>query len=199
MTRPSARTSKRPSSGWPRSSPRSTAGRAPSWSRLPVLEKAKDIAGQASLYVLLARIGDDSALPTLRASLASKNPELQDAAARALIAWSTPAAKDDAFDLAESASPATIKILALRGAVRMTALERYRAPKAVVRDFGRALKLADRPEEKKLILGRLPDFSCPEALALAGTLLGDKEVTAEAQAAIDRIKTKLALAAKTGD
>jgi HEAT repeat protein len=167
-------------------------------SRLPVLEKAKDIAGQASLYGLLARIGDDGALPALRASLVSKNSELQDAAARALIAWSTPAAQDDVFDLAESASSATIKVLALRGAVRITALERYRAPKAVVRDFGRALKLAERPEEKKLILGRLPDFSCPEALALAGTLLGDKDVTAEAQVALDKIKTQLVQAAKSG-
>jgi HEAT repeat protein len=167
-------------------------------SRLPVLEKAKDVAGQASLYGLLARIGDDSALPTLRSSLESKTPELVDAAARALIAWSTPAAKDDAFDLAESASSATIKVLALRGAVRMTALERYRVPKAVVRDLGRALKLAERPEEKKLVLARLPDFACPEALALAGTLLGDKDVTAEAQIALDKIKTLLVQAAKTG-
>lgn len=167
--------------------------------RLPVLEKAKDIKGQAALYILLARIGDDSALPTLRASLASKNPELVDAASRALIGWSTPSAKDDAFDLAESAAAANIKVLALQGAVRMTAMDRYRAPKAVVRDLGRALKLAERPEEKKLILGRLPNFACPEALALVGTLLGDKDVAAEAQAALDRIKTSLAQAAKTGD
>jgi hypothetical protein len=168
-------------------------------SRLPVLAKSKDIPGQAALYGLLARIGDDSALPTLRAALTSKTPELVDAASRALIAWSTPAAKDDAFELAESASSATIKVLALRGAIRMTALERFRAPKAVVRDLGRALKLAERPEEKKLVLGRLPDFSCPEALALVGTLLGDKDVTAEAQTALDRIKAQLVQAAKTGD
>jgi HEAT repeat protein len=168
-------------------------------SRLAVLAKAKDVAGQASLYGLLARIGDDSALPTLRAALRSKTPELVDAASRALVGWSTPTAKDDAFDLAETSASTTIKVLALRGIIRMTALERYRAPRAVISDFGRALKLADRPEEKRLVLARLPDFACPEALALAGTLLGDKDVTAEAQVAADRIKIALAAAAKTAD
>jgi len=159
--------------------------------RLAVLEKNKDAAGRTALFGLLARIGDDSSLDLLRRALAEKPPAVAEAAARALIAWPSAAAKDDAFEMAESWPGPTVRILALRGAVRMTALERYRAPKSVVRDLGRALKLAERSEERKLILGRLPRFACPEAVALAGGLLSDPDVKAEADLAIDRIKARL--------
>jgi HEAT repeat protein len=164
--------------------------------RLALLEKNKDVPGRAALFGVLARIGDDSALAVLRKALGEKTQGIGEAAARALIAWPNPAAKDDVFELAESWAGATIRILALQGAVRLTALERYRAPKAVVRDLGRALKLAERPEEKKLVLGKLPDFAGPEALALVGTLLSDPAVTAEAQVALEKIKSQLVQAAK---
>lgn len=75
--------------------------------------------------------------------------------------------------------------------VRMIGQEKYRPPKAAVRDLKKALKLATRPEEKKLILGVLPGFASPEALKLAATLLGDKDVKEEAKVALNKIKEKL--------
>ena len=46
-------------------------------------------------------------------------------------------------------------------------------------------------EDKKLILGTLPVFASPDALALAQTLLQEKDVEAEAQLAIKKIQEKL--------
>jgi hypothetical protein len=54
-----------------------------------------------------------------------------------------------------------------------------------------ALDLATRPDERKLVLGALPDFACPEALALAESLLTVEGVREEAQAAITKIKEVL--------
>ena len=58
-------------------------------------------------------------------------------------------------------------------------------------DLKKALKLASRPEEKKLILGVLPDFACPDALKLAATLLDDVGVESEAEVAIEKITEEL--------
>jgi hypothetical protein len=54
-----------------------------------------------------------------------------------------------------------------------------------------ALNLASRPEEIKLVLGALPDFACPEALALAESLQNTEGVQEEAQSAVTAIKEKL--------
>jgi hypothetical protein len=75
----------------------------------------------------------------------------------------------------------------------MIGLERNRNPEAVVADLRQAYVLAGRPEEKRLILGLLPRFPCMEALDLAGVLLGESSVRAEAQAAINKLKAGLAV------
>jgi len=73
----------------------------------------------------------------------------------------------------------------------MVRAERYRKPEAAVADLRLAYAFSTRPEERRLILGMLPNFACPEALELAGALLGESAVKAEAQAAIDKLKARL--------
>jgi hypothetical protein len=60
-----------------------------------------------------------------------------------------------------------------------------------VRSLETALALSSRPEEKKLVLGALPDFACPEALTLAESLLNVEGLQEEAQAAVEKIKEKI--------
>jgi hypothetical protein len=143
------------------------------------------------MYLLLSRIGDDSALPLLRDALKERNEAVVDAAVRGLSSWPTPAALDDAAILARKAGNETHRLLALQGFLRMTGLERNRNPEAVIADLRQAYLLAARPEEKRLVLGLLPRFPCTEALDLAGIILGDPTVKAEAQAAVDRIKARM--------
>ena len=160
------------------------------------LSAEKDPKNKAVLLRVLGRVGDDSALSSLRRALKDKNPDVADAAARALFGWPSATAKDDVFAIAKTSANPTHKILALQACIRMTGLEKYRAPAAAVKDLKKALKLAARPEEKKFILGVLPDFYCPDALKLAATLLPDKDVAAEAQVALDKVKTRLEQDAK---
>ncbi|MGA2587638.1 MAG: HEAT repeat domain-containing protein [Candidatus Aminicenantales bacterium] len=155
------------------------------------LEGEKDARKRCLLYGVLGKIGDGSSLALLREALQDPDKEVADAAVRALTIWPTSAARDDVFEIALRSADEVHRVLALRAFVRLTGLEKYRAPQAAVEDLRKALEIASRPEEKKLILSSLPDFSCPDAIKLAATLVNDKDVKAEARVALDKIKEKL--------
>jgi uncharacterized protein len=143
------------------------------------------------LYLALGNIGDNSTLPLLRAALDSETADIHDAAVRALSAWPSAAALEDCLGIAQGAQNLIHKVLALRGFVRMVTLDKYQSPQSALRSLKTALDLSTRPDEKKLVLGALPDFPSAEALALAESLLTAEGVQAEAQAAADKIKEKL--------
>jgi type 1 glutamine amidotransferase/HEAT repeat protein len=150
-----------------------------------------DISRRSLLYRTLGKIGDDRSLPLIRAALKDPDAQIQDAAIRALAGWPDPAPREDVLEIAKSRQDLTHQVLALRGYIRMVGLEKYQSPEAAVRSLKTALDLAARPDEKKLVLGALPDFACPGALALAESLLTVDGVREEAQAAVDRIKKVL--------
>jgi HEAT repeat protein len=155
------------------------------------LDLEKDGQKRGRLLRVLGKIGDESSLSLLREALEDPNAEVVDAAVRSLANWPTPAARDDVREIARTSKNEVLRVLALQAYVRMTGQEKYRSPKAAVRDLKKALKLATRPEEKKLILGVLPSFASPKALKLAATLLGDKDVKEEASVAVNKITEKL--------
>ena len=154
------------------------------------LESVTDVKGRKTLHRALGKIGDDSSLPILRTALKDDNPDVKDAAVRALAEWPTRVAKEDLLHIAKTSETPVHKILALQAYIRMIGMEPYRSPKSAVQSFKEVLDLA-RPEEKKLILGTLPAFACLDALDLAESLLQEKEIEAEAQLAIKKIKEKL--------
>jgi type 1 glutamine amidotransferase/HEAT repeat protein len=152
------------------------------------LEKVTDIPKRCLLYRVLGKIGDDSSLPLVRAARREDNSAIRDAAVRALAEWPSTAPRDDLLAIAGDAESLVHQVLALRGYVRMVRLEKYQSPEGAVSSLEAALALTTRPEEKILILGALPDFACPEALRLAESLLGTKDIEAEAEVAVARIK-----------
>ena len=156
-----------------------------------LLAVTTDLTARGSLIRLLGKIGEESALPLIRKALSEGNADLADAAVRAFCDWPTAAAKDDALAVARISVNPVHKVLALQAFIRMVEFERYRNPAGAAADLASALKLASRPEEKKVVLGVLPQFACPESLALAESLLGDPEVKAEAAIAVARIKERL--------
>lgn len=156
------------------------------------LVREENPAARARLYRLLGSLGDDSALPLLRAALGDLHEETADAAARTIIAWPTRTAWDDVLRLAVQSPDETHRLLAVRALVRLASQDEYRKPEAAVTDLRKILYLASRPEEKKLVLGALPRFPCPDALELAGDFLGEPGLAAEAGAAIRRIQARLA-------
>jgi HEAT repeat protein len=152
-------------------------------------EKAPD--ARVRLFNVLPLIGDNSALPVLRAALQDGNAEVRDAAVRALAAWPTSAARDDMVRLARDSADETHRLLAIVSFVRSVGLDPYRNPEAAVADLKLAAGFASRPEEQKLILGAVAAFPCKDALELASGYLQEPAVKAEAQAAVDNITTRL--------
>jgi HEAT repeat protein len=149
------------------------------------------ITKRCLLYRTLGKIGDDSSLVLLRAALKDGDSAIQDAAVRALADWPNLTPREDVLKIAQDSRNLTHQVLALRGFVRMVGLEKYQAPEAAVRSLKTALDLSSRPDEKRLALGALADFPCPEALALAESLLTVEGVREEAAAAVDKIKENL--------
>ena len=160
---------------------------APDSKLVPVTEISK----RCLLYRTLGKIGDDSSLPLVRAALKDQDVQIQDSAIRALADWPNSTPREDVLGIAQRSQNLTRQVLALRGYIRMVGLEKYQSPEAAVHSLKTALDLATRPDEKKLVLGALPDFACPEALALAESLLTVEGIREEAQAAIDKIKEKI--------
>jgi hypothetical protein len=154
------------------------------------LESVSDLRGRKALYRTLGKIGDDSSLPSLRVALMDEAPDVKDAAVRALAEWPSVSAKEDLLHIAQSSGIPVHKVLALQAYIRMIGMEPYSSPEGAVQSFTEILDLT-RSEEKKLILGTLPAFACPDALELARSLLQDKDVEAEARLAIEKIEEEL--------
>ena len=154
------------------------------------LMREQTAKNRIQLFQALSRIGDDSALPILRAELTNTDDAIADAATRAICSWTSVAARNDVLSLAQKSRNETHRMLAFEAFIRLVRTDRNRQPEAAVADLRQAYALANRPEDKRLILGVLPNFTCPEALDLAATMLGDSAVKAEAQAALDRMKTR---------
>lgn len=143
------------------------------------------------LLMVLGKIGDDSSLRFLRQALEDPDPEIREAASRALIEWPTASARDDVFWLAGNSSQPTLQVLAVRAYVRMVGMDRFRRPEAAVDSLQAVLPLVKRPEEKMAVLSVLPRFPCRAALELAESFLEDAGVEKEAQAAADRLRRSL--------
>jgi HEAT repeat protein len=167
----------------------STTGRSREVKARLATEKSPD--ARVRLFNVLPLIGDNSALPVLRAALEDSSAEVRDAAVRALASWPTSAARDDMARLARDAGNDTHRLLAIVSLVRTVGLDTYRNPEAAVADLKLAASVASRPEEQKLILGAVVSFPCKDALDLATRFLQEPAVKAEAQAAVDNITTRL--------
>ncbi len=156
-----------------------------------LLPEVEDSKKRAALLRVLGKIGDDSSLYLVRQALADDSPEIRDAAVRALSDWPTLSPKEDLVRIVQTSQEQVHQILALRAYVRMIEMEPYRSPESAVQSLKETLAWTHRPEEKKLILGILPRFACPDALKLAESLLKEKGVEEEAREAVKQIQQRL--------
>ena len=156
-----------------------------------LLVEEKNPKKKIDLLRVLGKIGDDTSLALIRSALSDKDEGVVDAAVRALADWPTGMARDDVYEVARSSFALHHRVLSVRAFVRMIGLERFRAPDGAVADLLRALAVAPRAEEKKLILGMLVRFPCVSGLKTAESLLADAAVTEEAKLAADRIRQAL--------
>lgn len=154
---------------------------------MAALSRTDDLTVRGSLLQVLGEIGDPSALPVLRESLAGDNVEVQTAAVRALSAWPTTEPLPELLAIAETSEHPVQQVLALRGYVRLVGLENDRPDDETVELYRGAMTLAPNASEKKLVLAGLARLRAIEALELTAEYLEDADLQQEAEVAGARI------------
>ncbi len=147
---------------------------------------------KVSLLGVLPKIGGEKALAVVRANLTLPNADVKKAAIRALADWSDPMPLDDLLNLAKNDPDTANQTLALRGYIALLSTPANRGAAETVVLLAEALKVAKRPEEKRLILATLPKFPCKEALEMAKQMKSDAALSAEADGTIRKIEETLA-------
>ncbi|MFQ5806252.1 MAG: HEAT repeat domain-containing protein, partial [Phycisphaerae bacterium] len=165
----------------------------------PVLAVLDDTVGalKASLVRVLGRIRGGRALDAIRAARQVEDADVVDAAVRALASWPDPEVTGDLLDVARTSPSETHRVLALRGYVRLVRLPDEREPVETFQMLEKAMALAGRPEEKKLVLAGLADVRHLNALATAESLLNDQALRAEAAVTMLTIARALAAEERT--
>jgi len=149
-------------------------------------DQAKTDSPQTALALLrlMTATGSPRALETVRAAATEGKGEIKQSAERLLCDWPTPDAIPVVMDMAKNAQDPTLKVLALRGAVRMLK-ESEAEPSERVEQLKALMALASNADEKKQVLSGLAVTPTVGALDMTFQQFADDAVRAEAvQAAI---------------
>jgi len=147
-----------------------------------------DAATKAALLSVLARAGGQKALDGVAAGLEDGDETVRDQAVRVLSTWPTEAALPHLTKLAESET-LRHKVLAIRGLIRLASPQEDKP--ADLQALAEVMKLADRADEKRQVLGVLGAVPTAESLALAASVLDDNELVEEAGLAVVLIAEKM--------
>ena len=152
---------------------------------------------RAALLHAAGHLGGARALTALRTSVKEADPQVRDAALRALADFAGLEAAPDLLQLAHEAPTDTGKIYALRGYWHVVALANKTPVERQFQLCQDGLAAACRPEEKRMGLSQLAKLSTPEALALANRLRSEEALRAEADLARFQIAGRLVLSHRT--
>lgn len=148
------------------------------------------VAAKPSLMRLLRGVGSPKALNQIRAALTDTNAEVRENAMRTMSDWPTLDALPDLMTLAKTPPTPALKILALRGILRLIPLQNA-VPEQKMTSLKAALALIERPEEKRLALSVLGDTPTAESLALVMQELANPGLKEEASVAAVAIGEQL--------
>lgn len=155
----------------------------------PALNQANAEQKGALLRVLSA-VGGKTALASVRSAVKDTNPEVRDAAIRALGDWKTTDAAPDLLAVAKEATDAKVKLLCLRSYLGMARNTDFPADQrlAMCRDVKPLIQSKD---EKRLLLSALGSVQTLPSLNLIAPYLDDETTKNEAGAATVAIADKL--------
>jgi HEAT repeat protein len=131
-----------------------------------------------SLLRAVAKAGGKRALDAVVAATKDARAPVQAEAVRVLASWPDASATPHLLVIARQAEPAAQQALAVQWLVRQ-ASPRADHP-ADTSLLGEAMKLARRPEEKRMVLGVLGGVPTPQSLNLAMSAMDDAALTDEA-------------------
>ena len=147
---------------------------------LAALAKAKKTPIRCSLLGALGGIGGAKAHQAVAKAAGDDDPRIRDSAIRALAVWPDAQAAPTLLKLVKTTDNKTHRVLALRGYVRLLALDAGRDPQAAVRKYAEAMALAQRPDAKKLVLSGLAGVPHSDALMVVLPCLDDAAIRDEA-------------------
>jgi HEAT repeat protein len=145
-----------------------------------------DDSKKIHLLSALRQVGGKDALDAILADIKSSNKEVAKAAVRTLSKWDNAEAIPGLFDIATSSDDLVDQVIAIRAITKLAKLAEFSATQKVD-IFRKALKLAKRPEEKKLLLAGLGNIRAIESLQLVSEYLDDKAVRKDVVAAAVKI------------
>ena len=146
----------------------------------PILAALQNASSEKQVLLLpiLPKMGGKRSLNVVLKLIASDDSAIQDASIRALSEWSSVEAAPALLNLSQNAANTLHRILALRGYIRMAG-----SPDIADRDqldmFQNAMTLANRLEEKRLILSGLASVKTLESLKLAVSYLDEESLQEE--------------------
>jgi HEAT repeat protein len=130
------------------------------------------------LLGLLGRIGGSGALQVIEQALKSSDAETKDAAVRAISNWPTADVADRLLQISQEAQEKKHQIWALRAFARVIALSSERTDAQKLDLLKKGMQLAQRDEEKNLILERAAAIRTVETLRFVVPYLS-QQATAE--------------------
>ena len=147
----------------------------------PVVALAEKASGprQAALVTVLGWLGGQRPLALVRSALKAEDAEVHTAAIRALAGWPDAAPLDDLLAIASTEDNLKAKVLALRGIARQASLAKDRPAEQVAEVLAKALGLASRPDEVKVLLAALVEAPSPAGLQAALPHLKDPALANE--------------------
>ena len=152
-------------------------------------EKLADLLSRAkpqqkvALLRVLGGIADAKSFEAVRGALSDKEPQVQDAAVRALANWPDATATQVLLDIFAGTQNPTHRALALRGATRLLGLGAW-SSSDTLKVCRQLMSAAKNPGEKMLVLGCLAKVPDPAAIDIVEPLLSDSAVKTEAEFAM---------------
>lgn len=151
-----------------------------------------NVTTRIALLQVAAFFSDSKLRDAFRAALKDANPQVRAAAERAICNSRDTRLMPELLELAKNATEVNLRALALEGYVRLVNEGDVNFPTARrVQMLRSAYELANRPEEKRLVLSALAAAPNLESLQLVETALNIDAVRAEAEVAAARIAGEL--------
>lgn len=151
------------------------------------LPQAGDLDTRLSLVRLLPACGGPTAFAALKTARADQEARVRDTATRTLADWPDLAAWDALTELYRQSDNEALRVVALRGLVRLAGEANAKPDAAQVGRYRALLAGATGDNDRKLILGALAGCAHPDALALALPLVNSPALKAEASLAVKKI------------
>ena len=149
----------------------------------------KNVPARCSLLTVLGDIHGEGALKALKKASKARNADVRDAAVRALANWPTAGALDVLERVAKRSKNEQHRILALRGYVRLLGLPSTRTAAKQLKRYEKAMDLAQRSDERVLVIDGLANVRDPGVLAVLESYVDHPELGDAAKAAIQRVKS----------